>query len=498
MNRRPPSARPALEPTRALTHPLWWGALFVLVANDHLLKGSGILHPFVTGKLSDVAGMMVAPVVLCALLGLRSRFTWVLAHVAVGAVFAILNLLPQAAHAWSEAFASLGLPFRVWADPTDLLALPALAVAYVTFTKARAVASRPAWLPRFATLLGAVACLASSPWPVARPTVAQDRVLVEHHDGVVFVLDARSGSLLRSLRATGTNEASPAIHDRILYQVQTDGRITGIHVDNPQTPFTIWKHPNPETWVRILHVDAHRLFVAGGDNHLHAIDRVFGTVAWSLPIDSALLEELTFVEDSLLVSDQDRVRAVNVRTGQTVWEYRAQDTVGAGAVHGNRLYVASLDGVVHGLDLGSGREVWRYEGGDRACYRYGPRVFVQAGQVFACFDGETRAIAIDTRKVRWTQESQPVAVAPGVLLLQHGDDTLQGVDGASGKVLWSRELDDDLGSRPTVSEAMAFVRDATGKLHALDTQTGAVRWVFDWPREGTVAASGSTVVVTSR
>ncbi len=125
-------------------------------------------------------------------------------------------------------------------------------------------------------------------------------------------------------------------------------------------------------------------------------------------------------------------------------------------------------------------------------------MFVQAGQVFACFDGETRAIAIDTRKVRWTQESQPVAVAPGVLLLQRGDDTLQGVDGASGKVLWTRELDDDLGSRPTVSEAMAFVRDATGKLHALDTQTGAVRWVFDWPQEGTVAASGSTVVVTSR
>jgi outer membrane protein assembly factor BamB len=479
------------DAARALTHPLWWGALLVLVANDHVLKGSGVLHPAVTGKLSDVAGMMVAPVVLCALLGLRSRFAWVLAHVAVGAVFSAVNLLPEAARAWSDLFASVGVPFRVWADPTDLLALPALAVAYATFTNARAAAPRASWLPRLATLLGAVACLASSPWPVARPTVAQDRVLVEHHDGVVFVLDARSGSLVRSLRATGTNEASPAIHDRILYQVQSDGRVTGIHVDNPQTPFTIWKHPDPETWVRILHVDAHRLFVAAGDNHLYAVDRVFGTVGWSLPIDTTLLEELTFVEDSLLASDQDRVRAVNVRTGQTVWEYRAQDRVGAGEVHGNRVYVASLDGVVHGLDLGSGREVWRYEGGDPACYRYGPRVFVQAGQVFACFDGETRAIAIDTRKVRWTQESQPVAVAPGVLLLQHDDDTLQGVDVASGRVLWSRSFEDDLGSRPTVSEAMAFVRDTTGKMHALDTQTGAVRWDFDWPGEG-------TVVVTSK
>ncbi len=496
MNRRPPSARPALEPTRALTHPLWWGALLVLVANDHLLKGSGILPSVVTGKLSDVAGLVVAPVVLCALLGLRSRFPWLLAHLAVGAVFATLNLLPEAARAWTDVFAFVGIPFRVWTDPTDLLALPTLVIAYITFTRARAAVSRPPWLLRLATLLGAVACLASSPWPVARPTVALDRVLVEHHDGVVFVLDARSGSLIRSLRATGTNEASPAIHDRILYQVQSDGRITGIHVDNPQMPFTTWKHPDPETWVRILHVDAHRLFVAAGDNRLYAIDRVFGTVTWSLPVDTALLEELTFVEDSLLVSDEERVRAVHVRTGQIAWEFQAQDTVGASEVHGNRVYVASLDGVVHGLDLGSGREVWRYDGDACACYRYGPRVFVQAGHVFACFDGETRAIAIDTRKVRWAQDSQPLAVAPGVLLLQHGDDTLQGVDVASGKVLWSRQLEDDLGSRPTVSEAMAFVRDATGKMHALDAQTGAVRWVFDWPREGTAAASGAKVVVT--
>ena len=41
----------------ALQHPLWWGALALLLVNDHLLKGAGLLPSFLTGKLK-VAGDM--------------------------------------------------------------------------------------------------------------------------------------------------------------------------------------------------------------------------------------------------------------------------------------------------------------------------------------------------------------------------------------------------------------------------------------------------------
>ena len=40
------------------------GALVVLLANDWLFKGHGILPNWLTGKLSDFAGLIVAPVSL--------------------------------------------------------------------------------------------------------------------------------------------------------------------------------------------------------------------------------------------------------------------------------------------------------------------------------------------------------------------------------------------------------------------------------------------------
>ena len=65
--------RDELAPARALLTPTWVAALALLVANDHWLKGSGMLPGVVTGKLSDFAGMIVAPVLLAALLRVRSK-----------------------------------------------------------------------------------------------------------------------------------------------------------------------------------------------------------------------------------------------------------------------------------------------------------------------------------------------------------------------------------------------------------------------------------------
>lgn len=49
-----------------LAHPLPIAAVVVLAVNDHLLKGAGILPGWVTGKLSDIAGLFFFPVLLAA------------------------------------------------------------------------------------------------------------------------------------------------------------------------------------------------------------------------------------------------------------------------------------------------------------------------------------------------------------------------------------------------------------------------------------------------
>lgn len=161
------SSRPELRPARALLTPAWLIALGVLALNDHLLKGAGALPGAVTGKLSDVAGLVVAPALLAALLGVRSRRGLLMCCAAVGLVFSSINLSPACADAWSWLMGLIGFPWKITVDPTDLLTLPALALGWRALVpamthapRARRAAPHPA--EASAAVLGTLLCVATS------------------------------------------------------------------------------------------------------------------------------------------------------------------------------------------------------------------------------------------------------------------------------------------------------------------------------------------------
>jgi hypothetical protein len=142
-------------PADGLLHPLSPVALGLLLLNDHVLKAAwpGPL----TGKLSDVAGLVVFPLVVVAawetvLVAVRrwrgpTARPLVFAVVATGIAFGLVKTIPMVAivAGWLIGLAQwlLSLPIHVVAgtavppviptaivvDPTDLLTLSCLAVA---------------------------------------------------------------------------------------------------------------------------------------------------------------------------------------------------------------------------------------------------------------------------------------------------------------------------------------------------------------------------------
>lgn len=153
------------RPRDLLLHPLWITSLGVLVLNDHVLKGSDLLPPLVTGKLSDVAGMFVAPVLLAVLTRTRTRGGLLLAHAAVGAGFCAIKISAAAAAMLVGALSWVGLTWKVWSDPTDILvALPAVALGAHVFSKPQhEMPSRLAVRARVAlAAAGMLACGATS------------------------------------------------------------------------------------------------------------------------------------------------------------------------------------------------------------------------------------------------------------------------------------------------------------------------------------------------
>jgi hypothetical protein len=120
----------------------------LLVVNDWWWKRAVTLDTWasaVTGKLSDVAGLAFAPVVLAASIGLAlhalarcgarvdpslSERRLVACIAATGAGFAAVKLSPAAASVVAGLLSRFGRPASFYDDWTDLLTLPALAVAW--------------------------------------------------------------------------------------------------------------------------------------------------------------------------------------------------------------------------------------------------------------------------------------------------------------------------------------------------------------------------------
>ncbi|MFF5084581.1 hypothetical protein ACFY36_46705 [Actinoplanes sp. NPDC000266] len=115
-----------------LIHPVTVLGLGLLLLNDHYLKAA---HPgWLTGKLSDAAGLIMAPALLAVLLTpfVKDRRAGLIATVTVGVGFALVKAWPYATTTASDAWSLLrATEFRT--DPTDLITLPFLAVAHWAF-----------------------------------------------------------------------------------------------------------------------------------------------------------------------------------------------------------------------------------------------------------------------------------------------------------------------------------------------------------------------------
>ena len=150
-----------------LLHPLSLGALAVLLLNDHLGKSSW--PGAVTGKLSDLAGLVLFPILLQAALELmrgrpspRASRELAAATLLTGLVFTLVKTVPACAEVYRVGVGMLQWParaavavvagadvpapspVRLTEDPTDLLALPALLLPVWLLVRRREIGSKPA------------------------------------------------------------------------------------------------------------------------------------------------------------------------------------------------------------------------------------------------------------------------------------------------------------------------------------------------------------------
>ncbi|MFC4062995.1 hypothetical protein ACFOWE_32340 [Planomonospora corallina] len=151
-------------------------ATFLLLVNDHLLKA---LWPgLITGKLSDFAGLLVAPPLLAL-----ARLPVPAAIAVTGTGFTLVKTTEAGAALASHAWTLLAGPSRVLADPTDLVALPALAAAWLVWKRCRTeqAVRQARTLLIVPVALIAVTATSAAPSPPSATAISVD-------DGIIMVI----------------------------------------------------------------------------------------------------------------------------------------------------------------------------------------------------------------------------------------------------------------------------------------------------------------------
>ncbi len=165
-------------------HPGTLAAVLLLAFNDHL--GKRVWPGLVTGKLSDLAWMLVAPPILALtvtpVLRLRGDWPALVALTGTAVAFTLTKASPAGAEVTSRIWSSSGIPSRIKGDPTDLVALPLLALSWWLWTRARRPRSLRPLLVAIGVPLAAAAMVATSqseatPPPYDLSTVGNQPVL---------------------------------------------------------------------------------------------------------------------------------------------------------------------------------------------------------------------------------------------------------------------------------------------------------------------------------
>lgn len=221
----------------ALASPPSLAAIAALLINDHLLKQ--LWPSFLTGKLSDFAGLYFAPFVVLAFVfampikplhGMPTRVACV-SYLMIATAFAALKISAASAALLLALAAGLGFPVTVTVDPTDLVALCVLPLSYAGWsTRLRRPASESRRFLRAGTLALAALSMVATSGP---PQPSTNSLAIDVSGGVyaaieytkasdgVYRLDEASGTWSRVSLTPGQLVAVPREEDS-LYVLHSD------------------------------------------------------------------------------------------------------------------------------------------------------------------------------------------------------------------------------------------------------------------------------------
>jgi outer membrane protein assembly factor BamB len=229
------------------------------------------------------------------------------------------------------------------------------------------------------------------------------------------------------------------------------------------------------------------IFVIGNsDGNVYALDAESGTLQWTFETGHRVWATPLIVSDTVYVGSMDRhLYALNLSDGRVRWDFHSTGAfASAPALRDAILYIGAFDHQLYAIDAESGTETWRFSSEN---WFWGSPA-VHGDTVYASdVEGNVYAVNAETGEQIWhTPLDASVRAGPALngdgsqLFVGSQDGELYALDTADGFVMWSRESEGQVLSKPVVDESVVYelVLYGSYRIRALYVDNGHELWAY--------------------
>ncbi|MCB1737054.1 MAG: outer membrane protein assembly factor BamB [Gammaproteobacteria bacterium] len=251
-----------------------------------------------------------------------------------------------------------------------------------------------------------------------------------------------------------------------------------------------------EEWIRFRPaVSGSRVYVAGRDGEVRALNAASGAAIWAVDLDLPLSSGAAAGEGLVLVaSDAGELIALSENDGIERWRVSlTAPALSPAVIKTGIVVVRTVDGNISGFDVATGGRAWVYPRRVPALTMRGVSAPVLVGKNGVLSGSDSGKLSLVTLEKGFPVWERDVAVASGHSELERmvdidGDPVVVGnvvfaiafqgraaaMNVQDGQVAWSREMSSGVGLAADTEQV--YVTDADSDLWALDASTGESLW----------------------
>lgn len=237
------------------------------------------------------------------------------------------------------------------------------------------------------------------------PVISKNMIIVGGDDGYLYSLDKTTGKEIWKYHAGSVIRATPAIDGENIYFGDCAGLVHAVSIN---TGKGIWKSETKGVQIpggdfpydrkaifSAAAIQGNFCIVGSRDGFLYGISKADGKVIWSVDYAQSWVISSAAIKDSMVItgtSDGRFVNALNFATGKEIWRYPTRNIVWASpTIVGDLAYIPSCDGVLHIVDVRTGKKVSEYRTANNT-YLLSSPVFTDSAIIMASDEGAVFAL----------------------------------------------------------------------------------------------------------